>query len=491
MKRAAIPVMAKDPRRWTLENLIDFESEIAAATRTPPKVRDAVRNTLTDTICGTAHTPPEVRDAVLACSRTLTGAAARRMGLRVWLDGVRSSSEGRKFMSALGMVGAAAVVVMFLVGVSATLGLVDRARMGIHVMLFLVILLGGQWLVLTLAAVAWLMRRRAADGFSVVQSWMGKLVRRLAGERDAPWWHRLMDDGGPARQAVLWRLARLVQAAGVGFNAGILCGLAGLVLVKNIGFFWETTTEFAMRSLLERLTIALSLPWSAWWPGAVPDAAVIEASRWLPGRILPAGPTAWWQFLLMATLVWGLIPRLTLWWVAWQAGRRALGQLDFQARAHRVLWRDLTGISRVETDDKPLDGVLVLDVGGSGLATDTLRQFLLRRMRVNPTVWHSVAVLAPGAEEDASRGLAKAPAGVVLLAEGWALSPARMRALQAKVRTHAGPNIPIKFLIANSGPDHTPLAPCAVECREWERFVDSLRDPAAEVFFYQDDPLVE
>ena len=483
--------MAKAPQRWTLEDLVDFECEIARTTRTPPEVREAVRDTLTNTLCGAAHTPPEVRDAVLACSRSLTGAAARRVGLRVWLEGVRTSSDGRKFGSALGVVGTGAVVAMYLLGVSATVGLVDRARLGMHVMLFLAILLGTQWLVLTLAVVAWLMRRRAADGFSVVQSWLGKLVRRVAGERDAPWWHRLMDDGGPAREAVLWRLARMVQAAGVGFNAGILCGLAGMVLVKNVGFFWETTTEFAMRSLLERLTHTLSLPWAAWWPGAVPDAAVIEASRWVPGKTLPAGPTAWWQFLLMATLVWGLLPRLGLWWVAWRASRRALGQLDFQARSHRVLWRDLTGVSRVETDDKPLDGVLVLDVGGSGLTADSLRRFLLRRMRVNPAVWHSVAVLDPGAEEEASRGLAKAPAGVVLLAEGWALSPARMRTLRTRIRTQAGPDIPIKFLIANSGPGFSPQNPSTVECREWERFVDSLRDPAAEVYFYQDDPLVD
>ena len=481
--------MAKDPPQWTLQDLIDFECEIATAAHTPPEVRDAVRDTLTETMCGSANTPPEVRDAVLACSRTLAGAPARRVGLRVWLEGVRSSSEGKKFMSALGMVGAGAVAAMFLLGITATLGLLERARMGIHVMLFLAILLGTQWLVLTLAVVAWLMRRRAADGFSVVQSWLGKLVRRVAGNRDAPWWHRLMNDGGPAREAMLWRLARMVQAAGVGFNAGILCGLAGLVLVKNVGFFWETTTEFAMRSLLERLTFVLSLPWASWWPGAVPDAAVIDASRWLPERVLPPGPTAWWQFLLMVTLGWGLLPRLALWWVAWRAGHRALSRLDFQARAHRVLWRELIGVSRVETEDQPLDGVLVLDVGGSGLSADALRRFLLRGMRVNPAVWQSVAVLDPDAEQEAFRGLAKAPAGVVLLAEGWALSPARMRVLQAKVRTHAGPDIPIKFLIANSGPDHTPLAPSADECREWERFVDSLRDPAAEVFFYQDDPL--
>jgi hypothetical protein len=178
----------------------------------------------------------------------------------------------------------------------------------------------------------------------------------------------------------------------------------------------------------------------------------------------------------MATLVWGLLPRLVLWGVAWRAGHRALDHLDFQARAHRVLWRDLTGVSRPESADQALDGVLVLDVGGSGLAADGLRPFLLRRVRVHPAVWHSVAVLDPGAEADAARALAKAPAGVVLLAEGWALSP---------------PQTPVKFLIANAGTDRMPQPPSDVERHEWERFVDSLRDPAAEVFFYQNDQPAE
>jgi hypothetical protein len=361
----------------------------------------------------------------------------------------------------------------------------------VHVTLFLAVLIGGQWLVLALAAITWLARRRAAEGFSAVQAITGKIARRLAGEREAPWWGRLMHEGGPARAAVLWRLGRMAQAAGIFFNLGILCGLAGLVLVKHVGFFWETTTEVAMESLLEKLTRFLSIPWAAWWPAAVPDAAVIKASCWVPGEALAPGPAAWWQFLLMATLVWGLLPRLMLWFLAWNSGRSALARLDFQARSHRALWRDLTGSARVETDDRPLDGALVLDVGGSGLTADALHSFLLRRLRVHPVGWHSVAVLDPGAEAEAARALANAPAGVVLLAEGWALSPARMHGLLTKIRASSGPDMPVKFLVANTSPDHTPAAPPPDERIEWERFVDSLRDPEAEVFFYDDLQLGE
>lgn len=455
--------MANDAPRWTLENLVDFEQTAAETTATPTAVKNAV----------------------IAASRGLEGASARRAGLRVWLEEMGKNSAGRKFTSALAMVGGGLSLITFLSGISAILGMLDRERGGINVTLFLAILIGGQWLVLLLASVAWLMRRRAAEGFSGVQAIAGKLARRLAGNRDDAWWQRLMDGGGAPRAAVLWRLARMAQAAGIFFNLGILCGLGGLVLVKHIGFFWETTTEMAMFSILEKSSYFLSLPWSAWWPGAVPNPDQINAASWLPGRELPPGPAVWWQFLLMATFFWGLLPRLCLWILAWHASRQALARLDFQGRSHRALWREITGVDRVETDAPPLDGVLVLDVGGSGLKEEALRPFLLRRLRVHPAAWQSTAVLDPGAEEEAARSLAKAPAGVVLLAEGWSLSPPRMMALHEKIRSSAGPGAPVKFLVANVGADQSPAPVTADERREWSRFVDSLCDPAAEVFFFE------
>ncbi|RYD41590.1 MAG: DUF2868 domain-containing protein, partial [Verrucomicrobiaceae bacterium] len=233
-----------------------------------------------------------------------------------------------------------------------------------------------------------------------------------------------------------------------------------------------------------------SFPWAAAMPSAAPDARVIDASRWLPGASagLPPGPSQWWEFLLLCTVCWGLFPRTILWVLAWKAEQGALSHLDFQGRHHRILWRDLTGNGRTETMERPLDGVLVLDVGGSGLSEEALRPFLLRHLRVHPAAWQTVAVLDTQKEEEATRLLAKAPAGIVLLAEGWSLSPARMLDLHAKVRRSAGPAAPVKFLVANAGPDHAPVGATEEERREWSRFVDSLRDPAAEIFFYEIAP---
>ena len=74
--------MARETGRWTLENLVDFEHEIAVSPRTPTALREAV----------------------ITASRGLDGASARRVGFRVWLDGVGNPSVGGKFLSALAVV---------------------------------------------------------------------------------------------------------------------------------------------------------------------------------------------------------------------------------------------------------------------------------------------------------------------------------------------------------------------------------------------------
>lgn len=457
--------MHNEPPPWSLESLVDLEQELT----TPPAITAAQRS------------------AVMAATRGLTGAEARRKGLRVWLAETRTSGAGRNFSNSLGLLGAGICVLTFLAGITALLGLLDKDKGGINVVLFLAILLGGQWLILLIAFGAWLLRRKAAEGFSGVQALIGKLARKFSGNAPDGWWRNLMESGGAPRAAILWRIARLTQAAGIWFNIGIVAGLAGMVMVRHVGFFWETTTELAMRGVLENGVRFLSFPWAQWWPSAVPDAAVIDASRWLPGRVasLSPSPAAWWEFLLFATFVWGLLPRAILWLLAWQNGRRALARLDFQGRSHRALWRELTGTDRIETDEKPLDGVLVLDVGGSGLTREMLRPFMLQRLRVHPAAWHPVAVMDTGADAEVARALADAPAGVVLLDEGWSLSPARMLALHGKIRHSAGSDAPIKFLIASADANGNPTAPSSEEKHEWERFVDSLRDPNAEVFVFE------
>lgn len=450
--------------RWTLENLIDFEQALAAD----------------------SGASPVTKAAVARAAAGKTGAEARRDGLRMWLAlSKREPSAGRKFSRVVFSLGGLLALSGCFVGAGLVPSLVHRELGGINVVIFLAAVIGVQWLVLVVAAITWIFRRNAAGGWTGVQSLIGGIIRRFTGETEDGWWTRLADGGKEQRAALLWRLASLAQGFGIGFNVGVLLALAAFVLTRNLGFYWETTTDQAMRGTLGEIVRILSLPWASFWPDAVPDAATLDATRLSSqrtGRLEP-GPGSWWLFLLAATFVWGLLPRLFLWAQARHASKRALAKLDFQARHHRALWRELTGVERIETDEKPLDGVLVLDVGGSGLKPDSLRPFLLQKLRVHPAAWHPVAVLDPGAEQDAAKALALAPAGVVLLAEGWALSPPRMKTLHAQIRAVAGAEVPVKFLVVNEAGD-VPVAPSADEKVQWEKFVDSLRDPNAEVFCY-------
>ncbi len=151
---------------------------------------------------------------------------------------------------------------------------------------------------------------------------------------------------------------------------------------------------------------------------------MIESSGEVDRRLeADAIRATWYPFLFAAIFVWGLLPRLILWMFAVYKERTALSSLDFQAKRHRELWREMMGTRRRDVSEAPLDGVLVLDVGGTGLGQDSLRGFLLRRLRVNPGEWHEVGVWDEKGEESAAISIRNAPAGVVLLGGGLGAFP--------------------------------------------------------------------
>src|SRR5699024_3320099 len=114
---------------------------------------------------------------------------------------------------------------------------------------------------------------------------------------------------------------------------------------------------------------------------------------------------------------------------AWRE-KRALQDLDFQAPAHRKLWRALAGVTRGHVATASADGALVLDVGGHGIDGTAIRGFLLRRLRLNPEQSQRVNVLDTTAEADADQALSGEVRHIVLIAIDWALSPRAAQRLQ-------------------------------------------------------------
>ncbi|MFK7849375.1 MAG: DUF2868 domain-containing protein [Akkermansiaceae bacterium] len=423
--------------------------------------------------------------------RGLDGAAARRVGMKCWLEQVRGvDGPGKIWSGARSMVGISLGVMMFLLGIGAMTGMLDRERMAFHVPLVLGVSVGIPFLVLIFGGLTWVFRRKFSNGIGLLQRVLGKLVVRLGGSAQGELWQQMRLEGGKGWNALCWNLFRMTQGAAVMFSLGLMVGLLGCIWFLRVHFYWESTTPDWMANKIYEVCRVLSVPWAWAMPAWSPSLEVVQSARWgiEPPLVEDLNQAAnWYPFLFVSIGFWGVMPRVILWFVAMKKERSALALLDFQSKRHRKLWRKMVGSRRVDLSEEPLDGVLVLDVGGTGLKEEEMRGYLLRKLRVNPSGWYEVGVWDERGEEAAEETIRKAPAGVVFLAEGWALAPPRMRALHRQVRNLSGPETQIYFFVVAADREGLPHDVSDEERRIWRDFVDELADASAEIHFYEEE----
>lgn len=454
---------------WTLVDLVDFEALLA-------------RHEDTDTI-DRQYFVHAIRPRLTALA---DDKARRRVGLHLWLAHGRaeaSVSTGQWFGHALNLAGWGLFVLLAFSGMGLVAGLLLGPQQAVHVIIFLGLTLALPWLIY-FAGLLLRASGRHGNGWVV----LARAAMRLFG-RERQQQARLnalleaLTQARATRRVLATTLAGVLQRGAIGFNLGLILAFVGCLLLFDVRFYWEATPGLGMQSVVAFVTRVIAAPWAWFWPQALPSMADIAASRALPGAMSAAGDGSWWRFLLLTLVVWGLLPRLLLWAVCRLQLRRALAQLTFQAPRHRALWRRLNTIERGEVTAGPTDGVLVLDVGGHGVTGDAMRGFLLRRLRVNPLVTLPVAILDAEREAQAEQALAAGPAGVVLLVEGWTLSPRQVEKLHAQLRArlgHATTMIWLVFALASG----QPVAPAEGDLQRWTQQIDSLRDPATEVAAY-------
>jgi hypothetical protein len=147
-----------------------------------------------------------------------------------------------------------------------------------------------------------------------VGRWVGAALDRFLGsELVAPDLLR----GGGASAFSRWQLVVFSQWLAIGFFAGAITIALLLVTFTDLAFGWSTTLDMDSRTVYGWVS-ALAAPWAAWLPGAVPDMARVEASRFV--RLEDGGMPSqravqlgdWWPFVLMTVLFYGALPRLLL-----------------------------------------------------------------------------------------------------------------------------------------------------------------------------------
>jgi hypothetical protein len=433
-------------RGWKLQELIDFEVALAAWD-------------------GTSRP-----DGVAA-------EGSRGVVFKSWLESVGGRGPGRSWVASIGWAARLLGWLSLILGFGAAWGCFDARHEGVNVLLLLLVTLIVPWLFLLGSVAAWLFRPVRGG---VIGQAIRLLAGRFAGKRGGEVLARI--EGNPElAKALGWRVAAKAQGVVADFHVGAVIGIWAMVFFRKVGFFWETSTEAAMERSLEVLVRVLSAPWYPLAPRFMPDVAATRRDEAWTG-----GGQDWVMFLILSLALWGIVPRLLLLCLAQVQEWRTLREPVFQSPAHRRLWRVLTGVRRGEEPQGPADGALVIDLGGISPDREALRPFFLRHLRMNPVAWETLDVLDAGREAAARTALEKAPAGIILLAEGWSLAPRRTEETLKKVLDAAGGRRLVVH-VADFEKDGRPGAVKPDERAAWEAFADGQKGLDFELSMHEED----
>lgn len=249
--------------------------------------------------------------------------------------------------------------------------------------------------------------------------------------------------GGSAGPRVAkWLLLCWSQWLALGFSAGALVTAFALVLFTDIAFGWATTLAVDPVRIAA-LVQGLATPWAALAPDAVPDAALVESSRYFrlafagAARPDPAALGRWWPFVVLCMLCYGVLPRLaTLALARWRLRAACAAAVLTDRRVRELLDRMNTPLVETRSpehepepgpeprhalaavaDLPPADGFQVVNWADLPLDAARIAQ-VLGAARL-------LAVHAAGGSRSTAqdrelvRKLASADAAVLLLAKAW------------------------------------------------------------------------
>lgn len=464
--------------RWSLRELLDFEwllrTEPARAEGTE---RSLYRREVRDQVA-------DVRDAV----------DRRQKGLLAWFraresaagDALLEKAPGRNVTAALSLAKTVAIVVLFVSGSSLVWGLIERPEGLLNLGTFLAAALGVQLLILLAGVLALIFRRRISATFSFLGSLLLGVVFFATRGRGRESWEGLVNGSARYRKVALWKLMEIGQAGAVAFNVGLLLGLLSAFLVLDVRVYWETTADGEPEVVVHKLVQGLGAPVVAVAPRWVPDEGAVRAIRKRAGEPFGAASSEygvlWPSFVLLVVAIWGWLPRLLLWAVAKVGVRKALGTLDFQAAAHRELWRKMSYVERVVETEGQMDEAVVIDCGGAGLELGDIAGFIRARLRLFPVAIHQTGVISEQREDTAREALEKARSGVVMMVEGWDLSPKLVQSRHAQLRALIGAEKTIWYVIHNDGVGDV----SAEQISHWKGVIDAIEDAAADVIAYEE-----
>lgn len=210
-----------------------------------------------------------------------------------------------------------------------------------------------------------------------------------------------------------WRLAMLLQWAWAVVALAMLSTFLLLLLFSDLAFGWSSTLALTT-SHLRAIVEWIAYPWAGFWPAAVPNMEILEATRFV--RIAPqAGSVelagAWWPFLLANVLTYNLLPRLLLGSYCFVRWQRLVKQSLAVQSTHNVVplrqaetsfveaplscWEEAQMIDWEQRLNTELSAVVM---GDATWQADVERWQKIERAQPRQLVWHVLAGRSPVAE---------------------------------------------------------------------------------------------
>ncbi len=308
-----------------------------------------------------------------------------------------------------------------------------------------------------------------------------------------------------------WLMLGLTQVLGVAFNIGALLCCLRLVTFSDLAFAWGSTVRSLDVATLHGLVEALATPWAWALPDAVPSLELVREtnySRLQAGYVASAGRSAvdpllvggWWSFLLVATAVYGLLPRALALVLAWARTSWLLGHLPLDDMELRRVVDRLTQ-PRVElqaaepeagdTLAPPGDPPRGFERGDAGqrcellLWRDTPHDPGIDTMITAALGWQVGETRQAGGgglddERAVHAALADAAdesAPIVVLVEAWEAPDKTTLRFIKGVREAVGARRPIAVGLLQQDPAQAPRAPAADDVQTWRTRLASLQDP--------------
>ncbi|MGB0954313.1 MAG: DUF2868 domain-containing protein, partial [Planctomycetota bacterium] len=319
--------------------------------------------------------------------------------------------------------------------------------------------------------------------------------------------HRRADALRETSRVERWIWLGFTQRFALAFNFGAVITFGARLFFSEMQFGWSTTPDAFDPTLLQDVVAILGAPWAWAMPAEwMPSESFVVATRWdvLSESFADpqVGGNAWWRFLWMTLIVWGLLPRLLLWAYTSFARRRALAQLPWNHRGYQRLFSLMCPIAATSSSSTtPAPERPAVASSDPAVSAKHLLLWGDWASRCPESEWSKAtppfAFLQPaehprtpagqgGPEVDqAALNALKSgatPSEVWLLVEAGEAPDRRLTRFVREVRALLGPQVPLQVLPLEFRADGSWPAPSTRDLEIWQRTLASLQDHHLHVF---------